>query len=79
VTERRGSREWPPCSPDMTPTNFFPWNIIKGKVYAKKTTKVNHSWCTLKRHSMTLKQIFAKIHLWVNDDSRHFDKTVCKE
>ena len=25
--------EWPPCSPDLTPCDFFLWGYLKSKVY----------------------------------------------
>ncbi|GBM31939.1 hypothetical protein AVEN_74241-1 [Araneus ventricosus] len=27
-------QEWPPCSPDLTPMDFFLWGYIKQQVYA---------------------------------------------
>ncbi|CAF3908025.1 unnamed protein product [Rotaria sordida] len=33
---RRGAIEWPARSPDLTPTDFFLWGVIKDYVYAKK-------------------------------------------
>lgn len=33
---RRGTIEWPPRSPDLTPLDFFLWGYIKNKVYAIK-------------------------------------------
>ncbi|CAF3393782.1 unnamed protein product [Rotaria socialis] len=31
---RRGWIEWPARSPDLTPTDFFLWSVIKDRVYA---------------------------------------------
>jgi hypothetical protein len=31
----RGSAEWPPASPDLTPCDFSIWGIIKDKVHNK--------------------------------------------
>lgn len=31
---RRGSTEWPPRSPDLTPLDFFLWGYLKSKIYA---------------------------------------------
>lgn len=31
---RRGSIEWPPRSPDLTPLDFFLWGFLKSKIYA---------------------------------------------
>jgi len=33
---RRGSIEYPPRSPDLTPPDFFLWGVLKNSVYAKK-------------------------------------------
>ena len=33
---RRGSIEYPPRSPDLTPADFFLWGVLKNSVYAKK-------------------------------------------
>ena len=38
---RRGSIEWPPCSPDLTPMDFFFWGVVKNKVYEKNPKTVN--------------------------------------
>jgi hypothetical protein len=27
---------WPPQSPGLTPPDFFPWGILKGRVYGNK-------------------------------------------
>ncbi len=36
VIGRRGSIEWPPRSPDLTPLDFFTWGYVKDAVYARK-------------------------------------------
>ncbi len=33
---RRGWIDWPPRSPDLTPTDFFLWGVLKERVYATK-------------------------------------------
>ncbi|XP_071055457.1 uncharacterized protein [Onthophagus taurus] len=33
---RRGSVEWPPRSPDLTPCDFFFWEYLKSKVYVNR-------------------------------------------
>lgn len=33
---RRGSVEWPPRSPDLTPCDFFFWGYLKSKVYTNR-------------------------------------------
>lgn len=37
---RRGSIEWPPRSPDLTPMDFFFWGVVKDKVYSMKPVTV---------------------------------------
>ena len=37
---RRGSIEWSPRSPDLTPMDFFLWGVVKEKVYVRKPTNV---------------------------------------
>ncbi|CAF3931381.1 unnamed protein product [Rotaria sp. Silwood1] len=39
---RRGTVEWPPRSPDLTPCDFSLWGIIKDRVYAQQPRDVNH-------------------------------------
>lgn len=36
VIGRRGTIEWPPRSPDLTPLDFFLWGYVKDDVYARK-------------------------------------------
>ena len=36
VIGRRGTIEWPPRSPDMSPLDYFLWGYVKSKVYATK-------------------------------------------
>jgi hypothetical protein len=33
---RRGSVEWPPRSPDLTPCDYFLWGYLKSRVYANR-------------------------------------------
>ena len=32
----RGDIRWPPCSPDLTPCDFFLWGYLKAKVYEQR-------------------------------------------
>lgn len=36
VISRRGTINWPPRSPDLTPLDYFMWGYLKQKVYANK-------------------------------------------
>ena len=37
----RGSIEWPPRSPDLTPMDFFFGGVVKNKVYEKNSETVH--------------------------------------
>ena len=37
----RGSTEWPPCSPDLTPMDFFFLGVVKNKMYEKNPKIMN--------------------------------------
>jgi len=37
---RRGTFEFPPCSPDLTPLDFYLWGTLKDVVYRKKPATV---------------------------------------
>uniref|UniRef100_A0A1B6L4Y9 DUF4817 domain-containing protein n=1 Tax=Graphocephala atropunctata TaxID=36148 RepID=A0A1B6L4Y9_9HEMI len=39
---RRGTIEWPPRSPDITPMDFSVWGILKNEVYSVKIRNVEH-------------------------------------
>jgi hypothetical protein len=38
---RRGSIEWPPRSPDLSPPDFFASGVVKDAVYSKKPTSID--------------------------------------
>ena len=38
---RRGSIEWPPRSPDLTPMDFLFGDVVKNKVYEKNPKTIN--------------------------------------
>ena len=38
---RRGSIDWPPRSPDLTPMDFFFGGVVKNKVYARQPQTVD--------------------------------------
>jgi len=63
---RRGSIEWPPRSPDLTPMDFFFWGVVKNKVYEKNPKTV---------HELTdyIHDAFREI----NED-RNLCRTVCQ-
>lgn len=39
---RRGTFEWPPRSPDLTPPDFFLWGYLKDKVYSHRIQDIDH-------------------------------------
>jgi len=39
---RRGTVEWPPRSPDLTPCDFSLWGIMKDRVYAQNPRDLDH-------------------------------------
>ncbi|XP_073409830.1 COMM domain-containing protein 10 isoform X4 [Dendrobates tinctorius] len=38
---RRGPLDWPGCSPDLIPMDFFFWGVLKDKVYSRKPKSVS--------------------------------------
>lgn len=38
---RRGSLEWPPRSPHLSPLGYFYWGFLKSKVYETKPANIN--------------------------------------
>uniref|UniRef100_V5GPD3 Transposable element Tc3 transposase n=1 Tax=Anoplophora glabripennis TaxID=217634 RepID=V5GPD3_ANOGL len=38
---RRGPKEWPARSPDLTPLDFFLWGYVKSKIYVNKPNSIN--------------------------------------
>jgi len=51
---RRGTVEWPPRSPDLTPCDFSLWGIIKDRVYAQKPRDLNHLKILIKEEFTSL-------------------------
>ena len=33
--------EWPPCSPDLTPCDFFLWGYLKNKVFTTPSENID--------------------------------------
>lgn len=54
---RRGTVEWPPRSPDITPCDFSLWGIIKDHVYAQQPSDIDH-----------LKSLIKKEFALINDN-----------
>ncbi|CAF3979924.1 unnamed protein product [Rotaria sp. Silwood1] len=51
---RRGTVEWPPRSPDLTPCDFSLWGIMKDRVYAQSSHYVNHLKSLIKQEFTSL-------------------------
>ena len=51
---RRGTLEWPPRSPYLTPCDFSLWGIIKDRVYAQKPRAFNHLKILIKEEFTSL-------------------------
>ena len=62
---RRGSIEWPPCLPDLTPMISFFEGVVKNKVYEKNPKTVNE----LKDYILNA---FKE-----NDEDQNMCRTVC--
>jgi hypothetical protein len=39
---RRGTIEWPPRSPDLSPVDFYSWQHLKAVVYQVKIQNMDH-------------------------------------
>ena len=63
---RRGSIEWAPRSPDLTPCDFFLWGYLKQKVYSKPLKDLNELKERIANYAQliepeTLKSVFLNI------------------
>ena len=51
---RRGTTEWPPRSPDLTPLDFFFWGVMKDRVYTQTYTELADLKKAIKKEASTL-------------------------
>ena len=51
---RRGTIEWPPRSPDLSPLDFFFWGIMKDRVYKEKIRDLTHLQEIIKREALLI-------------------------
>ncbi len=63
---RRGTVEWPPRSPDITPCDFSLWGIIKDHVYAQQPSDIDH-----------LKSLIKKEFALINDNTE-LCRAICR-
>jgi hypothetical protein len=62
----RGSIDWLPCSPDLTPMDFFFWGVVKNKVYERKPHTVDE-----------MKEFITDTFMDIDSD-RKLCRTVCQ-
>uniref|UniRef100_A0A673ARX4 Transposase Tc1-like domain-containing protein n=1 Tax=Sphaeramia orbicularis TaxID=375764 RepID=A0A673ARX4_9TELE len=59
---RRGFIEYPPCSPDLTPLDFFLWGYLKDKVYAMITATLTELRVAIERECMHIpRELFGDV------------------
>ena len=61
---RRGSIEWPPRSPDLTPLDFFFWGVIKDRVFTEKFDDIDQLKAAIEREVSIIdqdKDLLAKV------------------
>ena len=65
---RRGSVEWPPRSPDLTPLDFFLWGYLKSKVYQTRPQTLQELRQRIERICATVTvEMLTKVRLsWIN-------------
>jgi len=63
---RRGSIDWPPRSPDLTPIGFLFWSVVKNKVHERKPQTVDE-----------MKEFITDAFMDTDSDRKLF-RTVCQ-
>ena len=51
---------WPPRSPELTPTNFFLWDLLKGKVYKITHRTMEHLKDAIRQEIQAVNVDFGK-------------------
>lgn len=72
---RRGTIEWPPRSPDLTPLDFFYWGYLKSKVYETKPNNIEE----LKQRIVTLSESITPELLQKVSDEVYLRLALCQE
>ena len=79
---RRGSTEYPPRSPDLTPMDFFKWGHVKHKVYTTKPATINELRAAIERECAdipielirnVLVSISERCQLWMDNNGHQFE------
>ncbi len=81
---RRGTIEWPPRSPDLTPCDFSLWGIVKDRVYAQNPRDINHMKALTTEEFASLNDdielcqticnsVFDRCQMCENNEGEHFE------
>ena len=74
---RVGPVQWPPCSPDLTPMDFFIWGEMKCLVYETPIDTPEELVARVAEAAAIIRetQSFARRYqLWINVNGRHFQQ-----
>ncbi len=80
--------KWPPCLPDLTCCDYFPWGFLKSRVYCNKprtlaTLKQNISKEIAKIPCKMLKDVYSnfvkRLENCLEHDSQHLSDIVFKQ
>ncbi len=82
--DRRGTVEWPPRSPDLTPCDFSLWGIIKDRVYAQNPRNINHLKSLIQEEFISLndnielcqaicRSVADSCQMCINTDGKQFE------
>ena len=81
---RRGSIEWPPRSPDLTPMDFFLWGVLKEQVYSRNPKTIpelrqyiTDSFADINRNQelcqTVCESVLDRCHDCCDNEGRHFE------
>lgn len=81
---RRGTVEWCPRSPDLTPCDFSLWGIIKDRVYAQNPRDVNHLKALIEEEFQSLtdninscqaicRSVAKRCQMCISTEGEHFE------
>lgn len=85
VISKRGDVDWPPCSPDLTPCDYFLWGYLKNKVYMEKPSTLNELKGAIKREICSiprnmLEKVMAnfahRVDECIENEGRHLTNVV---